>query len=59
MQAPDVQGLIKSYSSTKREFLLELFKEYESMPFVKSLHNFVSVYNDIFLKELPDIKVKY
>ncbi len=61
MQAPDVKGLIKEYNSTKREFLLELFREYESIPFAKSIKNFVGVVNDIYLQELPysKMKVKY
>ena len=34
--------------------LLQLFKEYNNLPISKSLHNFAKVYNDVFVKELPN-----
>ena len=54
-----MQNLLKDFSFSKREFMLELFKEYNQLPFAKCLANFVEVFNNMFLNEIPTGKVKY
>lgn len=51
--------MIKEFNFTKREFMQELFLEYNKLPFAKCLKNFASVFNDIFLDEIPIGKIKY
>ena len=58
--APEkVHSMIKEFNFTKREFMLELFSEYNKLPFAKCLKNFAKVFNDIYLREIPIGKVKY
>lgn len=40
---------IDEFKFEKRDFLLELFKEYNNLPIHKSLSNFAKVYNDVFV----------
>lgn len=51
--------MLKEFSFSKREFMIELFKEYNKLPFAKCLKNFARVFNDIYLAEIPTGKVKY
>ena len=48
-QATDIPSMVKEFNFTKREFLQELFKEYNELPFAKCLQNFAKVFNDLFL----------
>ena len=55
IEKQNVEGLINNYRSTKREFLIELFKEYEAIPFAQSMKNFGTVIKDMYLGEkFPD-----
>ena len=40
-------------------FLKELFREYDNLPLRKSLYSFAKVYNDVFVKELPNASNYY
>lgn len=40
---------IEDFKFEKRDFLIELFKEYNNLPIQKSLSNFAKVYNDVFV----------
>ena len=44
---------------SKRDFLIELFKEYNNLPIQKSLNNFAKVYNDVFVREIPSVMASY
>ena len=51
--------MVKEFNFTKREFLQELFKEYNELPFRKCLKNFAKVFNDLFLHGKTDIQAHY
>ena len=55
-QATDIPSMVKEFNFTKREFLQELFKEYNELPFRKCLKNFAKVYNDLFLHGRSDCR---
>ena len=41
------------------QFLTELFKEYDNLPLRKALYSYAKVYNDVFVKELPNASNYY
>jgi hypothetical protein len=43
----------QSKEMSKRNFYLQLFRTYSELPYLELLENFVSVYNDVFIKEKP------
>ena len=43
--------LVYEIKLLKREFLVELFKVYNQLPFHDSMRNFSQVYNEVFVKE--------
>lgn len=44
---------------TKRNFYLQLFRTYCELPFKDTMQSFVKVFNDVFVKEKPQICQKY
>lgn len=44
---------------TKRNFYLQLFRTYCELPFGDTMQSFVKVFNDVFVKEKPQICQKY
>ena len=59
MREDQIQNLLKDFNFSKREFMTELFNEYNNLPFSKCLKSFANVFNDMFLNEIPTGKVKY
>jgi len=59
MDEIDPLDFIDGYKFSKRDFLLELFKEYNKLPIKKSLQNFAFVFNDVFLREIPSVMASY
>lgn len=51
----DPVDYVDPFKFTKRDFLIELFKEYNNLPITKSLNNFAKVYNDVFVREVPSV----
>ena len=51
----DPANYVDPFKFTKRDFLIELFKEYNNLPITKSLSNFAKVYNDVFVREIPSV----
>ena len=51
----DPTDYVDPFKFTKRDFLIELFKEYNNLPITKSLSNFAKVYNDVFVREIPSV----
>ena len=45
----DPMDFVEDFKFEKRDFLIELFKEYNNLPIMKSLSNFAKVYNDVFV----------
>ena len=45
----DPMDFVEDFKFEKRDFLMELFKEYNNLPIMKSLSNFAKVYNDVFV----------
>lgn len=45
----DPMDFVEDFKFEKRDFLMELFKEYNNLPILKSLSNFAKVYNDVFV----------
>lgn len=44
---------------TKRNFYLQLFRTYNELPFKETIQSFVKVFNDVFVKEKPQVCQKY
>jgi hypothetical protein len=44
---------------TKRNFYLQLFRTYCELPFQETMQSFVKVFNDVFVKEKPQVCQKY
>lgn len=44
---------------TKRNFYLQLFRTYCELPFEETMQSFVKVFNDVFVKEKPQVCHKY
>ena len=59
MEEIDPIDYIDPFKYTKRDFLIELFKEYNNLPIQKSLSNFAKVYNDVFVREIPSVMASY
>ena len=59
MEDIDPLDYIEGYTFSKRDFLMELFKEYNALPLKKSLTNFSYVFNDVFIREIPSIISSY
>ena len=55
----DPVDYIDPFKYSKRDFLIELFKEYNNLPIMKSLTNFSKVYNDVFVREIPSVMASY
>ena len=55
----DPTDFIDNSKFRKRDFLLQLFREYNDFPIHKCLSNFAKVYNDVFLGELPSVVASY
>lgn len=55
----DPADYIDPFKYSKRDFLIELFKEYNNLPIAKSLNNFAKVYNDVFVREIPSVLASY
>ena len=55
----DPMDFIDDFKFSKRDFLMELFKEYNNLPIQKSLSNFAKVYNDVFVQEIPHNMTNY
>ena len=51
----DPLDYVDPFKYTKRDFLIELFKEYNNLPIAKSLSNFAKVFNDVFVREVPSV----
>ena len=50
---------IDPFKFSKRDFLMELFKEYNNLPLQKSLANLAKVYNDVFVRDTPSLMATY
>ena len=50
---------IDPFKFSKRDFLMELFKEYNNLPIQKSLANLAKVYNDVFVRDTPSLMATY
>ena len=55
----DPADFVDPFKYSKRDFLIELFKEYNNLPIMKSLTNFAKVYNDVFVREIPSVMASY
>jgi hypothetical protein len=44
---------------TKRNFYLQLFRTYCELPYKETIASFVKVFNDVFVKEKPQVCQKY
>jgi hypothetical protein len=44
---------------TKRNFYLQLFRTYCDLPFDETMQSFSKVFNDVFVKEKPQVCHKY
>lgn len=53
MEDVDPLDYIENYNFSKRDFLLQIFKEYGKLPIIKSLNCFAHVFNDMFIRETP------
>ena len=59
MEEIDPLDFIDGHTFSKRDFLLQLFKEYDKLPIKKSLQNLAFVFNDVFLREIPSVMAHY
>ena len=59
MEEVDPLDFVDKYSFSKRDFLMQVFKEYDRLPLLKSLKNFAFVFNDMFIKEIPSVTATY
>lgn len=55
----DKSSIFQKEEMTKRNFYLQLFRTYNELPFKETVNSFVKVFNDVFVREKPQVCQKY